>query len=462
MRKMPFALAALLAVVGICVMLWPVFTRHKLQADTDAAVQEFLTERDKPEQQYPELLAALQEYNRQLYAEKQCNLTDLEACEEPAADLTAYGIGDEIIGVLKIPAMELTMPVYLGASDVHLTAGAAVLGNTSAPIGGANTNSVIAGHRGWKGADYFRHIDRLQVGDTVTLTVTPSLQACIASGKSTHRMNALNGKDFPALPPLETEDGFTISQAVLREMIAKCSYAMATNDQRVVLNGCYFKVTTDNLLAVACDSFKLAKCSVEVPIENGNTNGSKLNHAFILPTKSVGELYRMLKDDENATVRVTKTLRNIVFHFDDLIFFSRLIDGLYIDYDRIIVTNHKITIKVDRDRLIAALDRAALVTEEKVVGSVRAHVRLELAGDLLKISAQSTLGETYDEVPIEHEGPDLVIAFNNRFLIDSLKSCSADMVKISLSSALTSINIEPAEDETIHELFMLLPVRMKE
>ena len=170
MRKMPFALAALLAVVGICVMLWPVFTRHKLQADTDAAVQEFLTERDKPEQQYPELLAALQEYNRQLYAEKQCNLTDLEACEEPAADLTAYGIGDEIIGVLKIPAMELTMPVYLGASDVHLTAGAAVLGNTSAPIGGANTNSVIAGHRGWKGADYFRHIDRLQVGDTVTLT----------------------------------------------------------------------------------------------------------------------------------------------------------------------------------------------------------------------------------------------------------------------------------------------------
>ena len=170
MRKMPFVLAALLAVVGICVMLWPVFTGHRLQANTDAAVQEFLTERDKPEQQYPELLAALQEYNRQLYAEKQCNLTDLEACEESAADLTAYGIGDEIIGVLEITAMELTMPVYLGASDVHLAAGAAVLGNTSAPIGDDNSNCVIAGHRGWRGADYFRYIDRLQAGDTVTLT----------------------------------------------------------------------------------------------------------------------------------------------------------------------------------------------------------------------------------------------------------------------------------------------------
>ena len=169
MRKTSLVLAVLLAVVGVCVMLWPTFTGSRLESHTEEAAQTFLEER-KLEQQYPELLADLQKYNRQLYAEKQCNLTDLEACEDPAADLTAYGIKDEIIGVLEIPAMELTMPVYLGASDVHLAAGAAVLGNTSAPIGGANTNCVIAGHRGWHGADYFRHIDRLQVGDTVTLT----------------------------------------------------------------------------------------------------------------------------------------------------------------------------------------------------------------------------------------------------------------------------------------------------
>ena len=170
MRKTSLVLAALLAVAGICVMLWPVFTGHRLQADTDAAVQEFLAERDEPEQQYPELLTALQEYNQRIYAEKQSGLVDLEACEEPAADLLAYDIDDEIIGVLEIPAMELTMPVYLGASDAHLAAGAAVLGNTSAPIGGDNTNCVIAGHRGWRGADYFRHIDKLTVGDTITLT----------------------------------------------------------------------------------------------------------------------------------------------------------------------------------------------------------------------------------------------------------------------------------------------------
>ena len=169
MRKTPFVLAALLAVAGICVVLWPVFTGQRLQADTDEAVQSFLEER-KPEQQYPELLADLQAYNQRIYAEKQSGLVDLEACEESAADLIAYGIEDEIIGVLEIPAMELTLPIYLGASDGHLAAGAAVLGNTSAPIGGDNSNCVIAGHRGWRGADYFRHIDRLQAGDTVQVT----------------------------------------------------------------------------------------------------------------------------------------------------------------------------------------------------------------------------------------------------------------------------------------------------
>ena len=170
MRKTFLVLAALLAVAGICVMLWPVFIGHRLQADTDAAVQEFLADRNEPERQYPELLAELQAYNQRIYTEKQSGLVDLESCEEPAADLTTYGIDDEIIGVLEIPAMELTMPVYLGASDDHLAAGAAVLGNTSAPIGGNNTNCVIAGHRGWRGADYFRHIDNLAVGDIVKLT----------------------------------------------------------------------------------------------------------------------------------------------------------------------------------------------------------------------------------------------------------------------------------------------------
>lgn len=167
MDKKSVLLAVALAVAGLCILLWPVVSGHRLQADMSAAAQGFLEE---ARQSYPELLADLQGYNQRIYSERQAGLADALACEEPAVELKKYGIGDEIIGVLEIPTLELVMPVYLGASDSHLAAGAAVLGNTSAPIGGVNTNCVIAGHRGWYGADYFRHIDRLQAGDMVTIT----------------------------------------------------------------------------------------------------------------------------------------------------------------------------------------------------------------------------------------------------------------------------------------------------
>ena len=314
-------------------------------------------------------------------------------------------------------------------------------------------------------AQKFSQTVRVMEGDEVTLTVSENLQACISSGKSSHRMNALAAADYPATPRLTTEDGFVVSQAALKEMLSKTMYAMASNDQRPVLNGCYFKITPDKLLTVSCDSFKLAKCSLSVPIENHNEDGSALNFSFIIPNKTINELYRMLKDDERETVRIYMTRKNIVFHFKDTVFFSRLIDGVYIEFDRIILTSHRIHMTANRDVLIAALERAALVTEEKVAGSVRAHVRLELEDGLLKISANSTLGSTYDEVAVEQEGNGMVIAFNNRFLIDSLRACTAEKVRISMTSALTSINITPADDcvkENAEELFMLLPVRMKD
>ena len=275
-------------------------------------------------------------------------------------------------------------------------------------------------------------------------------------------MSALSAADYPAIPRLVTEDGFEVGQSVLKNMLSKVMYAMASNDQRPVLNGCFFKVTDEELLVVSCDSFKLAKCLVKTDIENKNEDASGLKFAFIIPTKTVNELYKLLKDDERETVRIYMTRKNIVFNIGELTFFSRLIDGQYIDFDRIILNTHRITAVVDRERMISALERAALVTEEKVAGSVRSHVKLAVAGDYLKISATSTAGSTYEELAVEHEGDDLIIAFNNRYLIDSLRACTAERVKISLTSALSSINIEPEEQGEDKELFLLLPVRMKD
>ena len=185
MRKTSLLLAAVLAVAGFFVLLWPVFTGYRLQANTDEAAQSFLEER-KPEQNYPKLLAALQDYNRQLYAEKQRDLTSLEACEEPAVDLAAYGIEDEIIGVLEIPALKLTLPVARDWSYALLDlapcryAGSAYLDDL-----------VILGHN-YRG--FFRDLSQLQPGDTVFFTDTDGNRFSYAVS------------DFEQLRPSQTED----------------------------------------------------------------------------------------------------------------------------------------------------------------------------------------------------------------------------------------------------------------
>lgn len=313
-------------------------------------------------------------------------------------------------------------------------------------------------------ASKFSQIVRVMDGGDITLTVDDRNSATIVSGRSSHTMTALPAKDFPEIPRLVSTQGFTAPQKVVRSMMAKCMYAMGVNDQRPVLNGLFFSVTEGKLHMVSCDSFKMATCATETDITGVGGTPEVEDAKFILPNKSVSELYKLLSDkDEEALVTVYTSRKNIIFVMDGIIFFSKLIEGEYIDYNRIILRNHRILLFMDREAFIAALEHAALITEEKVAGSVRSHVRLETEGQTLKISATSGTGSAYDEVAIGHEGADITIAFNNRYLIDSLRACNADRIKISMSSPLTSINIEPNDDDTTTEdLFMLLPVRMKE
>lgn len=123
-----------------------------------------------PERPYTKLWEEMESYNRTIWEEKQDALSDPWSYIQPSFVLGDYGLEEEVFGVISIPSLELELPLYLGASDEHLSKGAAVLSQTSIPIGGNNTNCVIAGHRGWYGASYFRHIDQLQPGDEVIIT----------------------------------------------------------------------------------------------------------------------------------------------------------------------------------------------------------------------------------------------------------------------------------------------------
>ncbi len=311
-------------------------------------------------------------------------------------------------------------------------------------------------------ANKFFQTLKVMEGSDVVLSVNEGLEASITSGKSFYKMSALRAEDFPVLPAVSGSSGFEVSSKRLREMIGKVSYAMGVNDQRQVLNGAFFRVTSDRLLVVACDSFKLARCSCETAVKNLSESGTEVRFQYIVPQKTVSELFRMLPDGDDETAVIHLSRKNMICSFGGLTFFSRLIEGEYIDFDRIILKNHRINVTVDRARLLAALERAAIVTEEKVAGSTRTPLRFSVEGQLLKLNAQSSVGVSYDEVECDHEGDDIVISFNNRNLIDSVRSCSGDRVRIELSTPLFSINIVPLDPgEGNEDLFFMMPVRTK-
>ena len=311
-------------------------------------------------------------------------------------------------------------------------------------------------------AQKFNQTLRVMNGDEITLTVDNKLGVVFECGKSSHRTGALKAEDFPEIPDLQSEKGFIVNQAQFKKMLSKVSYAMGVNEPRPVLNGCYIKTEEGKMNVVACDGFKLAVCSAESELKKLENSDRGVEFSFIVPVKSVNEIVKLLSDDEEDTVTVYMSHKNMVISFEGLTFFTRLIVGEFVDYNRIIIKNHKIEVKASKQDILAALEKASLITEERIAGSVRSHVRIEVCGDILKVSAVSSAGSIYDELNIEHEGDDISIAFNNRFLIDSVRACRSETIKLSMSSPLMGINVEPCDEESGSELFMLLPVRTRD
>ena len=303
---------------------------------------------------------------------------------------------------------------------------------------------------------------RVMDGEEITLSVDSRLIATFECGKSVHRTGALKGEEFPEIPDLVTQKGFVVKQATLKKMFGKVSHAVGVDELRPVLNGCFVKTEPGKVSIVACDGFKLAVCSCKSDLRKLEGSERGVEYSFIVPAKSVNEITKLLSDDEEDEVTIYMSYKNMVMQFEGLTFFTCLITGEYVDYNRLIMKNQKIEVKVQKQEIIAALEKAALITEERIPGSVRSFVRVEVEGELMKISAVSSAGSIYDEFEIEHTGDDLSIAFHNRFLMDSIRACRGKTIKISMSSALMSINIEPCDDEEDTELFMLLPVRTRE
>ncbi|MBE6658471.1 MAG: DNA polymerase III subunit beta [Ruminococcaceae bacterium] len=282
---------------------------------------------------------------------------------------------------------------------------------------------------------------RIEVGET--------MRARITSGKSEFTINAMPGDEFPNMPSLEGDWGFTMPQCELRDAMTKTLYAVAVNEPRPALNGIFFKIHDNRLTLVSSDSFRLAICEKEMKFEN-NIGEDELDIAIIVPGKTVAELLKMLHDD-TSPVSIRATGKHIMFSMDNICFFSRLIDAEYVNYEKFIPKTPATYATLSCDALRESLERASLVTEEKSAGQSRSSVKFTFEDQILKVSAVSVNGTVNEELPIEKTGPDLKIGFNCRYLLDALRACDSEYIRLALVSPLVSMVITADESKMTEE-----------
>ena len=298
--------------------------------------------------------------------------------------------------------------------------------------------------------------------DEITIDINDKLNCTISCGRASFSMFAMRGEDFPNLPDLISDRGFEISSETLRRMIGKVTHSVAENDNRPMLCGAFFKISEGKIEVVSCDSYTLSRCVSECNIRSISDDGS-LGFSFIVPGHALSELSKNLADGEDQTVKFYLSRKHAIIRKEDTVFFTRTIDSEYIDYERIIPKDNDIIVTVDRERFLDGLERANIIAEEKIKGSGRSYVKLSTEDQFLLITSSSVNGNVFDEMDCVHEGGDIEIGFNCRYLINSVSVAEGENIKLTLKSATQAITIEPAEeDESFSYFYMILPVRMNE
>lgn len=275
----------------------------------------------------------------------------------------------------------------------------------------------------------------------------------ISGGMSDFTIHGVTPEAFPNLPSLDGENYFNISRKLMKDIINSTVFAVAQSEARPILTGELFMIENRTLTVVALDNFRLALREEKNCVFNNENKFS-----FVVPGKAVSDLARLL-DDSDETLRVEFTAKYIIFKLDDVVFFSRLLEGEYLDYKRALPTQNKIFATIDRAQFIESAERASLLVDEKL----RTPLRCRFEDNNLNISCNTKYGSVNDNMHIKKQGDDIEIGFNNRYLLDALRACKDDTVKVSMSTPLMSMIVEPAEkDPDSNYLYLVLPVKLKD
>jgi DNA polymerase-3 subunit beta len=287
-------------------------------------------------------------------------------------------------------------------------------------------------------------VKALPDGANVAFSVSDD-KATLSAGRSRFTLSTLPASEFPATDQVESLENIEVSEATLKKMMDKTSFAMANQDVRYYLNGLLFDFSGEQLRAIATDGHRLAICDLESRIDISS------DRQLIVPRKGVMELSRMLSGDaDQVTLAIGRNHIRLVK--GDTTFTSKLIDGRFPDYKAVIPVGADKQMLVDKATFIQALQRAAILSNEKYKG-----VRLEAAGTTIKIIAHNPQHEeAVEEIEAELNFDRLAVGFNVTYLLDALVAIDTEQVSLELKDANSSCLVSAPDSDVNRHVVMPL------
>ncbi len=296
-------------------------------------------------------------------------------------------------------------------------------------------------------AKLFGEIVRRMPGDTVSLRVDEHLNTTIQSDFTEFTIMGISASEYPEIPSVNDGISFSLPQNTLKSMIRQTLFAIAApTDPRPIHTGTKFEVEPTTLRLISVDGSRLAMRCEEIQGQE--------SLSFVVPGKTLQEILKLLQD-EDTPMSLSVGRRHIVLEIGSYAVISRLLDGEFLAYQKAIPQQVSTTIRVKTRALMEAVDRASLVINDRL----KSPLICEFQEGYIQVSCTTPLGSASDRIDADISGKEEEMGFNSRFLLDALKNCETDEVRIELNGPLSPMKVLPITGESF--LFLVLPVRLK-
>ncbi|MCM3635627.1 MULTISPECIES: DNA polymerase III subunit beta [Paenibacillus] len=286
--------------------------------------------------------------------------------------------------------------------------------------------------------------------DQVSIEVSQHFQTLIRSGSTEIQMVGLDPEDFPVLPSIEQDHVLSVPGELIKSMIRQTVLAASTSEQTPILTGVLWNLQQGELKFVATDRHRLASRTTNVDVAEDFRFSN-----IVIAAKTLNELYKLIPD-QHAPVDIVVAENQVLFKLDQILFYTRILDGTYPDTSKIIPSVFETEIVLDTKNLIDAMDRAYLMSREDKTNIVRVTT---IDNGTIEISSSSTeLGRVTEQIEvIDYKGETLRIAFNSKYMLDVLKVIDSEKIVIGFTGAMRPIIIRPLDHD--YCVYVILPYR---